>query len=347
MSRPPWRVVSLLASVALLASGARAADVEPALIGQRFPNFTLPALQGGEVSLTSLQGRSVVVVVPRVRYGEGEWCTICNYGYAELAALDAEVVYLVPFGRDIAEAWIEATPDELVRVRGWKNPSDADKSDAGRMRYTENARRLLSMDLSAEKGKVSKPFPILLDADRAVTGRLGLFATEWAGAKAEQGIPSVFVLDARGIVRFKHVAQNTPWDRPDGRTILDVLASVRMKSTVPSATRDAIVAASLDYVEGWYHGNAERMTRALHPDLAKRNVSVGADGAPTLRSMTAQALTAHPKARALAPGQRILVEVLDVDGELATVKIVSPLFFDYAHLALWQGQWKIVNVLWR
>ena len=86
------------------------------------------------------------------------------------------------------------------------------------------------MDLSAEKGKVEKPFPILLDAERTVTGPLGLFATEWAGAKAEQGVPAVFVLDAEGIVRFKHVAQNSTWDRPDGRTILDVLASVRMKS---------------------------------------------------------------------------------------------------------------------
>jgi Putative lumazine-binding len=29
-------------------------------------------------------------------------------------------------------------------------------------------------------------------------------------------------------------------------------------------------AAVLDYVEGWFDGNAERMERALHPDLVKR-----------------------------------------------------------------------------
>lgn len=357
MLRTDWRLASALLGFALLPLGAHAADVEPGLIGQPFPEFKLPALQGGEVSLSSLRGKNVVVVVPRVRYGEGKWCTICNYGYAELAtldaaegfrkALDAEVVYLVPFGQEIAEAWIEATPEELGKISGWKNPSEADKANAGRMRFAQNAQRLLSMDLSAEKGKVAKPFPILLDAERTVTGPLGLFATEWAGAKAEQGVPSVFVLDAKGTIRFKHVAQNTPWDRPDGRTILDVLASVRMKSTVPVATREAIVAASLDYVEGWYQGSALRMRRALHPDLAKRTIKIGTDGTPTLRSTTADALTANLKPRPLAPGQRILVEVLDVDGDLATVKIVSPLFFDYAHLALWQGQWKILNVAWR
>src|SRR5688572_9052158 len=35
----------------------------------------------------------------------------------------------------------------------------------------------------------------------------------------------------------------------------------------------AIRAAALDYIEGWYEGNTERMERALHPELAKRIVN--------------------------------------------------------------------------
>src|SRR3982751_2310486 len=34
----------------------------------------------------------------------------------------------------------------------------------------------------------------------------------------------------------------------------------------------AIKQTALDYIEGYYDGNAERMERALHPDLAKRIV---------------------------------------------------------------------------
>ena len=34
------------------------------------------------------------------------------------------------------------------------------------------------------------------------------------------------------------------------------------------ADREAIKATALDYIEGWYEGNPERMERALHPDLA-------------------------------------------------------------------------------
>ena len=37
------------------------------------------------------------------------------------------------------------------------------------------------------------------------------------------------------------------------------------------ADRDAIVRVALDYFEGWFDGDAARMERTLHPDLAKRS----------------------------------------------------------------------------
>lgn len=40
-----------------------------------------------------------------------------------------------------------------------------------------------------------------------------------------------------------------------------------------SDVRQAIVAAALDYYEGWFDGGPERMERALHPDLVKRSLA--------------------------------------------------------------------------
>ncbi len=37
--------------------------------------------------------------------------------------------------------------------------------------------------------------------------------------------------------------------------------------------KELIITAVLDYVEGWYTADAQRMTRALHPKLAKRRVT--------------------------------------------------------------------------
>jgi hypothetical protein len=40
------------------------------------------------------------------------------------------------------------------------------------------------------------------------------------------------------------------------------------------------------------------------------------------------------------------VTVLDIYENAASAKIVASGWIDYLHLARWNGQWKIVNVLW-
>src|SRR5262245_52406842 len=44
------------------------------------------------------------------------------------------------------------------------------------------------------------------------------------------------------------------------------------QSGASEADLAAIKQTALDYIEGWYEGSAERMERALHPELAKRIV---------------------------------------------------------------------------
>src|SRR5262249_46471729 len=42
------------------------------------------------------------------------------------------------------------------------------------------------------------------------------------------------------------------------------------KANASDEVRAAIKQTALDYIEGWYEGDAERMERAVHPELAKR-----------------------------------------------------------------------------
>jgi hypothetical protein len=116
------------------------------------------------------------------------------------------------------------------------------------------------------------------------------------------------------------------------------------------ADREAIRQAALDYIEGWYEGNAERMERALHPDLAKRIVRTNPQGQSQLGQMNAMGLVQGtrrgggketPKER-----QQKDITVLDVFGNAASAKIVASDWVDYLHLAKFNGRWVIVNVLW-
>ena len=69
--------------------------------------------------------------------------------------------------------------------------------------------------------------------------------------------------------------------------IAALLSPARAQSPEDTA---AIKATALDYIEGWYEGNAERMERALHPKLVKRIFEKNAAGEIALDEMGARQL---------------------------------------------------------
>ena len=61
------------------------------------------------------------------------------------------------------------------------------------------------------------------------------------------------------------------------------------------ADSGAIKATALDYIEGWYEGNSERMERAVHPDLAKRIVNTDQRGRSVLGHQSAMTLVQNTR----------------------------------------------------
>lgn len=113
----------------------------------------------------------------------------------------------------------------------------------------------------------------------------------------------------------------------------------------------AIRAAALDYIEGWYEGDAARMERALHPELAKRIVNTdSASGKSRLDSMSAMTLVQYTRAgggrKTPKEAQMKDVTILDRYQNAAVVKVVAANWIDYLQVARYNGDWKIVNVLW-
>ena len=109
----------------------------------------------------------------------------------------------------------------------------------------------------------------------------------------------------------------------------------------------AITQTALDYIEGWYEGDAERMQRALHPELAKRMVS----GDPSnLNHMTAEQLVAVTQAgygtRTPEAERRSDVSILDIYENVACVRVDAKDWIDYLHVVKFDNQWVIINVLW-
>src|SRR5215468_5228890 len=129
-----------------------------------------------------------------------------------------------------------------------------------------------------------------------------------------------------------------------------LLAASGALAQASDADKAAITQTALDYIEGWYEGNPERMERALSPDLAKRIVITNAQGRSQLQQMSAMGLVQGvkrgggkdtPKEK-----QQKDVTILDIFGNAGSVKIVASDWIDYLHVAKFNGRWVIVNVLW-
>jgi hypothetical protein len=113
----------------------------------------------------------------------------------------------------------------------------------------------------------------------------------------------------------------------------------------------AIRNTALDYIESWYTGDGARMERALHPELAKRIVITDPQtGRSRLDSMSAMTLvqrvrsgigTKTPKEK-----QQKDITILERYNNVAIVKLVASGWVDFLQVAKFNGEWKIVNVLW-
>lgn len=134
--------------------------------------------------------------------------------------------------------------------------------------------------------------------------------------------------------------------------LLAVEAGAARAQTAPDSAAEsaAIRQAALDYIDGYYGGDAARMERALHPELAKRIVRADSTGAEWISSMGASQLIAGTRAgfgREIPAAERKnMVTILDVFGNAASAKIDAGPWIDYLHLARVNGRWVIVNVLW-
>ena len=140
-----------------------------------------------------------------------------------------------------------------------------------------------------------------------------------------------------------------------GRITHLTVGSWQVLERVPMAgagTDSALIRnAVLDYVEGWYEGNAERMESALHPELAKRIWRPDPErGNDRLDHMGAMALvqgTRRGGGSATPMGdRRAEVRILDIYGNAASVRAGMANWVDLMHLVRMEGRWRVVNVLW-
>ena len=114
---------------------------------------------------------------------------------------------------------------------------------------------------------------------------------------------------------------------------------------IDTAIAGEVEATVLDYFEGWYDADSDRMARALHPALAKRTKEDEPDIRTTTRDRMLE-FTAAGEGRDDGRDRTLDIAVVDIHNGIASVVVRSSVYREYLHLVRDDEGWRIVNALW-
>jgi Putative lumazine-binding len=129
------------------------------------------------------------------------------------------------------------------------------------------------------------------------------------------------------------------------------LMAPAFSSAQTAADREGVERAALDYLEGFYEGSTEKLSRSVHPEVLKfgfyRKNREYHRSPMTFDEMLAFARRVKDRQEFPAQDAPKRVELLDVLDQTAAVKVYAWWGSDYLNLAKYDGEWKIVQVLWQ
>lgn len=131
-------------------------------------------------------------------------------------------------------------------------------------------------------------------------------------------------------------------------TIFLFISSATASQAQKTSDREAVRGAVGDYIEGYYTGDASRVERSLHPHYLKQMIITGGDEQLRIIDKTGlelvQEVRMHGPSELPASERKEQISVLDIAGDLASVKLVAANWTDYMTLLKVNGQWKILSV---
>lgn len=134
--------------------------------------------------------------------------------------------------------------------------------------------------------------------------------------------------------------------------LIGVLA-VPNESSVFVEDTEAIEAAAMDYLEGFYTGDASRLRRSVRPEVtkygfARRSASEAYRGlAMPFDDMLGFAEEVKASGESPPPGAPKEVIILDQMDQIAVVKVNAYWGSDYLQMAKYDGEWMILHVIWQ
>ena len=137
------------------------------------------------------------------------------------------------------------------------------------------------------------------------------------------------------------------------RNVMALLLLCASPIAAQTPDHEAVRRAAMDYIEGFYTGDSTLHIRSIRPEVFKygfsRNAQTGEYRGmqmtwPAFHNFTNRVRTTGNRARADAPKEVVIYEVLD---QTASAKVTAWWGIDYLLLGKYDGKWMISHVLWQ
>lgn len=134
-------------------------------------------------------------------------------------------------------------------------------------------------------------------------------------------------------------------------TLIATAALAAFQQGTAAQDREAVRQAALDYVEGIYEVQPDRIRRSVHPTLVKRGFHRKSAGSPYVETPMNFEQLVKLASNWNRDGRQDTsikeVAVLDVLDQTAVAKVTASWGVDYMLLGKYDGRWQIVQILWQ
>lgn len=163
----------------------KAEDISPLLVGETVPSVKLSSLEGKTIDILEKVKEKPSIIV----FYRGSWCPFCNRQLSGLQKVEKDIA-------DLGYQLIAISPDKAEKLQ-----KVIDKND---LTYTL---------LSDSKMEVAKAFGVAFQLAEKTLGKYKTFGINLekasdGGNKNLLPVPSVFVLDKKGTIKFEYINPN-------------------------------------------------------------------------------------------------------------------------------------------
>jgi hypothetical protein len=125
------------------------------------------------------------------------------------------------------------------------------------------------------------------------------------------------------------------------------LASAAQENRTSADDSSAVRATVTNYIEAYYTGDTHRMEQTLHPHYLKHMIHNDIPMQEKTASQMIEEVRNHGVPDIPQADRTEQVIVLDVAGNIASAKLVTPGWVDYVTLTKSGGDWKILSIVQR